>query len=118
VITYFSLAAGFLTGKYRDLADVAGRAREKSAGSYITPRNLALLDVIEAVARDHGATMAQVAIAWLMNRPSVTAPIASATSLPQLEEILVASEILLSAEDLLQLDEASRPDGSETMAGA
>ena len=105
VITYFSLGAGFLTGKYRSKADLEGKARSFSAGMYFNDANMALLDRLDAVAKRHNATIAQVALAWLMARPSVTAPIASATSLAQLEDIMKSTEISLTAEDLAQLED-------------
>lgn len=104
VIPYFALAAGFLTGKYRSEADLAGRARSRSVSGYLDPRGLKLLDRLHAVARRHDATPAQVALAWLMARPSVTAPIASATTPEQLSDILASAELVLSAEDLAELD--------------
>ena len=104
VITYFSLGAGFLTGKYRSKADFEGKARGGSASMYANEANFALLDRIEAVAKWHNATLAQVALAWLMARPSVTAPIASATSVAQLADILKSVELKLSAEDMAALD--------------
>ena len=103
VIPYFALAAGFLTGKYRSEADLAGRARQSSAGAFMTPENLALLDRIDRVAARHGATPAQVSLAWLMARPSVTAPIVSATSLPQLADIVKSIDLKLSAQDLAEI---------------
>lgn len=104
VIPFFALAAGFLTGKYRNKEDLAGRAREMTAAGYFTPRNLALLDVLDRVAARHGATPAQVSLAWLIARASVTAPIVSATSLAQLSDILKSTELKLTAEDLAELD--------------
>jgi aryl-alcohol dehydrogenase-like predicted oxidoreductase len=104
VIPFFALAAGFLTGKYRSKADLAGRPRESTAAGFFTERNLALLDVIDRVAARHGATPAQVSLAWLMARPSVTAPIVSATSLAQLADILKSVELHLTADDLAELD--------------
>ncbi len=104
VITYFSLGAGFLTGKYRTKADFEGKARGGSAGMYNNEANLALLGRIDAVAKRHNATMAQVALAWLMARPSVTAPIASATSPAQLADILKSVDVKLTAEDMAALD--------------
>ena len=104
VVTYFSLGAGFLTGKYRSKADFEGKARGGSAKMYFSETNMALLDRLDAVARRHNATMAQIALAWLMARPSVTAPIASATSVAQLADILKSAEISLTAEDLAQLE--------------
>ncbi|QEE39945.1 MULTISPECIES: aldo/keto reductase [unclassified Methylobacterium] len=107
VIGYFSLAAGFLTGKYRSAQDAAGRARENRVAKYLTPRGLALLDVLDSVARDQRATQAQVALAWIIARPGITAPIASATSVAQLDDLLGAAELRLSADAIARLDAAS-----------
>ena len=104
VVPYFALAAGFLTGKYRSMADLEGRPRAGTAAGFATEENLKLLDRIEEVAGRHGATMAQVAIAWLMARPSVTAPIASATRLDQLADILKSVELTLTSEDFATLE--------------
>jgi aryl-alcohol dehydrogenase-like predicted oxidoreductase len=100
VVPYFALAAGFLTGKYRSEADLAGRARRGMASAYLTPGGLDLLDRLDTVAARHGATCAQVALAWLMARPSVTAPIASATSVAQLSDILKSADLKLGPEDI------------------
>jgi len=107
VIGYFSLAAGFLTGKYRSAQDAAGRARENRVAKYLTPRGLALLDVLDSVARDHGASQAQVALAWIIARPGITAPIASATSVAQLDDLLGAAGLNLSPDAVARLDAAS-----------
>lgn len=104
VLTYYSLAAGFLTGKYRNRESLEGRARSRVASKYLTPSGLKTLDALGAVAARHGATFAQVALAWLMARPSVTAPSASATSLEQLADILKSVELKLTPEDLADLD--------------
>ncbi|MGE3692524.1 MAG: aldo/keto reductase [Novosphingobium sp.] len=104
VITYFSLGAGFLTGKYRKKEDFEGKARGGSAAAYSTDANIAMLGRLEEVAKRHNATMAQVALAWLMARPSVTAPIASATRLDQLSDILKSVDVQLTAEDMAALD--------------
>lgn len=108
VIPYYALASGFLTGKYRS-ADDLGRsaARAGAVGRYLEPRGLRILHALDDVAADHRATPAQVALAWLMAQPAVTAPIASATSVAQLQELLAAARLSLSAEDLAQLDGAS-----------
>ena len=100
VITYFSLAAGFLTGKYRSKESLEGRARKGTAAQYFTPSGFKALDALDTVAARRGATPAQVALAWLMARPSVTAPIASATSLEQLADILKSADLKLTPEDL------------------
>lgn len=107
VITYFSLAAGFLTGKYREAAAAAGRAREARVGRYLNPKGFALLDALDAVAADLSATPARVALAWVMARPGITAPIASATSLAQLEDLTAAADLVLPAAAVDALDRAS-----------
>jgi aryl-alcohol dehydrogenase-like predicted oxidoreductase len=107
VITYFSLAAGFLTGKYRSEADFAKSARGPGMKKYLNPRGMKILDALESVAKRSNATPAQVSLAWLMARPGVTAPIASATNLDQLEELLRATELKLDAEATRALDAAS-----------
>lgn len=108
VITYYSLAAGFLTGKYRSPADTAkNAARGGRVKQYLDDRGLRILKALDEVAARRAATPAQVSLAWLIARPSVTAPIVSATSLKQLAEILKAAQIKLSAEDIATLDAAS-----------
>jgi aryl-alcohol dehydrogenase-like predicted oxidoreductase len=107
VITYFSLAAGFLTGKYRSEVDFAKSTRGGGMKKYLNPRGLGILEALDAVAKKHGATPAQVAIAWLMRRPGVTAPIASATSLSQLEQLIASTRLDLSPEAIASLDKAS-----------
>ncbi len=106
VIPYFSLASGFLTGKYRSEADLKKSPRGGGMKDKLTPRNLALLDTMETVAKAHDASMAQVALAWLMARPSITAPIASATRLDQLQDIMGAASLSLSAADMDALNNA------------
>ena len=108
VITYFSLAAGFLTGKYRSEADYAKSARGTGMKKYLNPRGLRILDALGDVAGRLHATPAQVSLAWLMAQPGVTAAIASATSLAQLDDLLAATRLALDELDMRQLDEASR----------
>lgn len=109
VISYFSLASGFLTGKYRSEADLEGKARAYRAKDMLTPRGFRILAALDAVGAEIGATPAQVSLAWLVAK-GVAAPIASATSTPQLEELIAAARITLSAEAVRALDEASEPD--------
>ena len=104
VITYFSLAAGFLTGKYRTEADFAKSARGPGLKKYLNARGTSVLDTLEATAKPQGATMAQVALAWLIAQPGVTAPIASATSVAQLDELMAGARLSLDAESLRALD--------------
>jgi len=108
VISYFSLASGFLSGKYRTEADLAKSARGQGVKKYLTKRGLRILDALDAVAGETATTPARVALAWLMTRPGITAPIASATSLPQLEELFAATRLTLNPAALEQLDAASR----------
>ena len=107
VITYFSLGAGFLTGKYRSEADFARSPRGAGMQKFMNPRGMRILAALEAVAQRCHATMAQVALAWLMRRPSVTAPIASATSVAQLDELMAAARLILDSDAIRALDEAS-----------
>ena len=107
VITYFSLAAGFLTGKYRSEKDYAKSPRGPGMKKYLNERGLRILDALDDVAGRLRATPAQVALAWLVAQPGVTAAIASATSLAQLEDLLAATQLSLDELDMQQLDEAS-----------
>jgi len=105
VIPYYGLASGFLTGKYRTVADLGKSPRGGRAKTMLNPRGLGILAALDAVAARLAATPAQVALAWLMRR--IAAPIASATSVEQLEEILGAAELALDAEAMQELDAAS-----------
>jgi len=107
VITYFSLAAGFLTGKYRSEKDYAKSPRGLGMKKYLNARGLRILDALDDVAGRLHSTPTQVALAWLMAQPGVTAAIASATSLAQLDDLLAATRLSLDELDMRQLDEAS-----------
>jgi len=107
VISYYGLAAGFLTGKYRSEADLAKSARGQGVRKYLDARGLRILAALDEVASRRGATAAQVAIAWLIARPGITAPIVSATSVAQLEEVLASVRLQLSEEDIAALSAAS-----------
>ena len=108
VINFYALAAGFLTGKYRTAADASKSARGKSTtDKYLNPRGLRILDALDAVAARYQATPGQVALAWQIARPAVTAPIASATSLEQLQDLVKATRLQLDAAAIAQLDKAS-----------
>jgi aryl-alcohol dehydrogenase-like predicted oxidoreductase len=109
VITYFSLAAGFLTGKYRSEADFGKSARGPGMKKFLNPRGMKILAALDAVSARVRATPAQIALAWLMAKPGVTAPIASATTPDQLREILSAATSKLDAEAIKALDAASAP---------
>ncbi|QAU34460.1 aldo/keto reductase [Janthinobacterium sp. 17J80-10] len=108
VITYFSLASGFLSGKYRSPADLGKSVRGQRIARYLNPRGLRILEALETVARSHAAQPAEIALAWLMAREGVTAPIASATSVTQLDSLIRATRLSLSAADHELLDSASK----------
>jgi aryl-alcohol dehydrogenase-like predicted oxidoreductase len=107
VIPYYSLASGFLTGKYRSERDLANRSRASSVEKYLNPRGFRILTALDRVAKQYHATPAQVSLAWLLRKPTVTAPIASATSLKQLDELLAAARLELDSAAVNDLDQAS-----------
>jgi aryl-alcohol dehydrogenase-like predicted oxidoreductase len=107
VIPYSALASGFLTGKYRSEKDFGKSPRGAGMKRYLDPRGLRVLAALDAVATKVGTTPAQVALAWLIARSSITAPIASATSLAQLDEIIGAARLKLDADAIRGLNEAS-----------
>ena len=107
VITYFSLAKGFLSGKYRSEGDLSKSPRGEGVKAYLNPRGFRILDALDAVAARHKAKPAEVALAWAMARPGVTAPIASATSVEQTESLVRATALSLSAADMDALNAAS-----------
>jgi aryl-alcohol dehydrogenase-like predicted oxidoreductase len=107
VIPYFSLASGFLTGKYRSEEDLAKSARGAGVKKYLNERGWRILRALDQVAARYGATPARVALAWLLARPSVTAPIASATGLGQLQELIAATRVELDRAAVEQLNQAS-----------
>lgn len=106
VITYYSLASGFLTGKYRTPADTKGKARGQGVARYLDDKGLRILAALDKVSAETGATPAEIALAWLMAKPAVTAPIASATSLSQLESLMKAASLALSPDEIALLDKA------------
>ena len=103
------LAAGFLTGKYRSDQDLHKSKRGPGLKKYLHPRGHAILAALDSVSARMRATPAQIALAWLMTRPAVTAPIASATNLAQLDEIMAATRVVLDDEALRELDRANAP---------
>jgi len=112
VITYYSLASGFLTGKYRTEADLGQSPRGGGVRRYLDARGQRILGALDQVAQRHGTQPAVVALAWLIGRPGVTAPIASATSVAQLQSFSAAAELALSDSDRQQLEQASAPDAA------
>jgi aryl-alcohol dehydrogenase-like predicted oxidoreductase len=107
VIPYYSLAGGFLTGKYRSHKDLQNRSRGARVEKYLNPRGFRILAALDQLAKEHARKPGQIALAWLLAKPAITAPIASATSIDQLEELLAATRMRLSEGDLEKLDRAS-----------
>jgi aryl-alcohol dehydrogenase-like predicted oxidoreductase len=110
VIPYYSLAAGFLAGKYRSEADLGQRARGGTVKKYLNERGFRILKALDDVAAQYHSTPARVALAWLIARPSITAPIASATSLEQLNDLIEATKLQLGPEAIEALNRASAVD--------
>lgn len=107
VISYSSLASGFLTGKYRSEKDLSKSTRGRGVKKYLNERGERILAALDQVATESNATQSQVALAWLIARPSVTAPIASATSLDQLQDLVAATRLKLDNASISLLDKAS-----------
>ncbi|MDB5805493.1 MAG: yhdN 4 [Betaproteobacteria bacterium] len=107
VIGYYSLASGFLTGKYRSDADLAKSPRGAGVKKYLDARGLRVLAALDTVAKQHSSTPTAVALAWLIARPGVTAPIVSATSVAQLQQVLEGARLQLDAASIAALDTAS-----------
>jgi len=108
VIPYFSLAKGFLSGKYRSEKDLAKSPRGEGVKSYLNDRGVRILATLDEVAKAHNSTPARVALAWLIARPSITSPIASATSLEQLHDLVEATKLELDRASIELLDQASK----------
>ena len=107
VVPYFSLASGFLTGKYRDETDLSKSRRGEGARKYLNPKGLGVLAALDEVGARHQAEPASIALAWLLSRPVVTAPISSASRVDQLPALLKGAQLTLSAGDVALLDKAS-----------
>ncbi len=112
VLTYSSLASGFLTGKYRSESDASKSPRGARATSRLTDRGRRILAALDAASERMAVPRSTVALAWLMDRPGITAPIASATSVTQLRELLAAATVHLDASSRSELDRASAPEPS------
>lgn len=108
VLNYFALAIGFLTGKYRSKADLSKSIRGDRVEQYLNPKGLGILKALDEVAANHSSTCASIAIAWLLHRPSIAAPIASATNLQQLDSLIKSVEIKLSPHEISLLAEVSK----------
>jgi aryl-alcohol dehydrogenase-like predicted oxidoreductase len=107
VISYYSLASGFLTGKYRSASDLVGRARADGVKKYLDERGLCILAALDRVAAEYALTPSKAALAWLIAQPGITAPIARATRLAQLQELIEATTVELDGAAIDLLNEAS-----------
>ena len=107
VINYFPLAGGFLTGKYRSEDDAAGRARARNVTKYLNARGFHVLDALDRVAKKYNATPARISLAWLLARPSITAPIVSATNLEQLNDLVSSVNLAMDHDSVEYLNQAS-----------
>ncbi|MDQ1085081.1 MULTISPECIES: aldo/keto reductase [Microbacterium] len=109
LVPYYALASGFLTGKYRSPDATSGSPRAEGAAKLATPAGLALIDALEEVGDAHGVSIATTALAWLRSQPTVAAPIASASRVEQVADLLASASLELSPEDIARLSEASQP---------
>jgi aryl-alcohol dehydrogenase-like predicted oxidoreductase len=116
VMPYYALASGFLSGKYRTEESLKGAARGAGAGTYLTAAGLAVIDVLDAVAKETGSSIASVSLAWLLSRDGIVAPIASATSSAQLADLMSAPDVAITAEQIARLDEVSSHIAGERVA--
>jgi aryl-alcohol dehydrogenase-like predicted oxidoreductase len=107
VITYYSLASGFLTGKYRSEKDLSKSPRGQRVGKYLNERGRRILEALDRVAGQRGTSPAAVSLSWLIARPGITAPIASATNLDQLHELMAAPKLELSSSEIKLLTRES-----------
>jgi aryl-alcohol dehydrogenase-like predicted oxidoreductase len=107
VLPYYALASGFLTGKYRSEADLSKSPRGEGNRKYLNERGQRILEALDEVAAEHDSTPAQVSIAWLSSRPCISAPIASATNVEQLNELIAATKLQLKPAAIERLNEAS-----------
>lgn len=105
VVSFYSLASGFLSGKYSSLADIQGSKRADTLAKYFDARGLRILSTLKDIAEQHHAEPADVALAWILAQPTISAPIASATSVAQIERFAKAVELQLTADDLKQLNQ-------------
>ncbi|MGA9522745.1 MAG: aldo/keto reductase, partial [Myxococcaceae bacterium] len=107
-LAYYGLASGFLTGKYRSEADFSKSPRGARMANYLDQKGRRILAALDAVSARTGATLAEISIAWIIAQPGIGAPIASATSVEQLQSLMRGARLQLSAEDLRELTEAGR----------
>jgi aryl-alcohol dehydrogenase-like predicted oxidoreductase len=115
VFPYYGLAAGFLTGKYRSREDLGKSPRGKSAANYLEGNGPRVLDALDEIAGETGASLATIALAWLMAQPTITAPIASATSVDQLKDLTAAMTLKLTPDQMQRLDESEKAPRREIL---
>ncbi|MGI4758189.1 MAG: aldo/keto reductase, partial [Janthinobacterium lividum] len=123
VVPYFSLASGFLTGKYKSVADTEGKNRGSRVKEFFDDRGERILRALASVSDQTGAKQASIALAWLLSRPNILAPIASATSVDQMDDLFAAADLQLTPEQLAALSQAGDYQTEEqeqepAMAGA
>ncbi|MEA9986390.1 MULTISPECIES: aldo/keto reductase [Subtercola] len=111
IVPYYALASGFLTGKYRSKTDNAGTARSGGASKYVSAQGLAIIDALEEIGRAHGASITTTALAWLLAKPTVAAPIASASKLSQVADLVAVANVQLTSDEVARLDEVSAWQG-------
>jgi aryl-alcohol dehydrogenase-like predicted oxidoreductase len=107
VMPRFSLASGFLTGKYRTKADIANNPRGAEAAKYLNKRGMKVLGVLDGIAAAHGVSVATIALAWLLTKPLVAAPVVSASRADQVPDLLAAATLRLSRHQVTELDRVS-----------
>ncbi|RZK70339.1 MAG: aldo/keto reductase, partial [Pedobacter sp.] len=107
VLNYYALASGFLTGKYRSESDLSKSMRGGAVKNFLNDRGYRILEALDNVSEQYSANQASIALAWLIKRNSITAPIVSVTSLAQLEDLTRAAALKLNTEDIAILDDAS-----------
>jgi len=111
LLPYYALASGFLTGKYRGGDADGASPRAGAAAKYATPQGLAIVDELERIGAEHGASITATALAWLRHQPTVAAPIASASRVEQVADLLASARVSLTPEDLIALDRVSASAG-------
>ncbi|RFA12545.1 alcohol dehydrogenase [Subtercola boreus] len=111
VVPYFSLASGFLTGKYRSKDDLGDSPRASGAAKFVTPQGLAIIDALDEIGRAHGVSITTTALAWLLAKPTVVAPIASASKLSQVADLVAVANVTLAPDEVATLDAVSAWNG-------
>ncbi|PPF89206.1 alcohol dehydrogenase [Subtercola sp. Z020] len=111
VVPYYSLASGFLTGKYRSKDDIGDSPRASGAAKFVSTQGLAIIDALERIGRAHGASITTTALAWLLAKPTVVAPIASASRVSQVADLVAVADVTLSSDEVAELDAVSAWNG-------